>query len=61
MGQLVKTAPNIAQKITAYRRIVGFRNILVHGYASVDDKLVWGIVETDVPTLLAEVDGLLDQ
>jgi Protein of unknown function DUF86 len=32
-------------------RIVAFRNILVHGYATVDNRLVWGVVERDLAGL----------
>ncbi|MEA3278028.1 MAG: DUF86 domain-containing protein [Pseudomonadota bacterium] len=34
-----------------WREISGFRNILVHDYLGVDLKLVWGIVERDLPAL----------
>jgi uncharacterized protein with HEPN domain len=40
-------------------RIVAFRNVLIHGYATVDDQLVWGVVERDLPTLLATITRML--
>jgi uncharacterized protein with HEPN domain len=33
--------------------------ILVHGYASVDDKIVWGVIETSLAPLREAVKGLL--
>ncbi len=36
------------------------RNILIHGYAEVDDRLVWDVAETKLPVLRREVDVLLD-
>ena len=45
--------------ITRARRIVDFRNQLTHAYATVDDALVWAIVENDVPVLKRECTALL--
>lgn len=59
LGQLAKLDERIAAKITEYRRIIAFRNILIHGYAQVDDRLVWDIVENKLPALRQEVDTLL--
>jgi uncharacterized protein YutE (UPF0331/DUF86 family) len=41
-----------------YLRLIGFRNILVHGYADIEDLLVWGLVQSKLPELLAVVRGL---
>ena len=41
------------------RRIVSFRNRLVHGYSQTDHEIVWGILEKDLPTLQEEVASLL--
>ncbi|MET0187742.1 MAG: HepT-like ribonuclease domain-containing protein [Pseudonocardia sediminis] len=41
-------------------QVVGFRNILIHGYAKVDDLLVWQAV-ADLPELRAVLVGLLDE
>jgi len=48
-----------AAQITEYERIIAFRNILIHGYAEVDDRIVWDILQTELPTLLQEVETLL--
>lgn len=44
LGQLRKSDPEIAAQIADLPRVVAFRNVLIHGYASVDDVLVWGVV-----------------
>ena len=49
----------MAEGITHYRRVISFRNILAHGYAGVDDMLVWDMVRTRLGDLLREVDELL--
>jgi len=61
LSQLGKHAPEVLQKIPSSGRIIGFRNILIHGYAMVDDKIVWGVVETHLPPLRAVVSRLLSQ
>jgi uncharacterized protein with HEPN domain len=46
--------------ISENRRIIAFRNILVHGYADVADRLVWDIVQAKLPLLRREVADLLE-
>jgi len=57
--QLDKLAPDLAKQLSEYPRIIAFRNILIHGYAEVDDRLVWDILESRVGTLHEEVSSLL--
>ena len=61
LAQLVKLDPSIAARISEYRRIIAFRNILIHGYADVDDRLVWDILETRLPLLRREAEALLGE
>ncbi len=42
-----------------WRSIVGARNRLAHGYLGIDDDVVWDIVETDIPRVLAQLRRLL--
>jgi hypothetical protein len=41
VGNLSKIDPQSAERIRGYRRLIAFRNVLIHGYAEVDDQLVW--------------------
>jgi uncharacterized protein with HEPN domain len=59
MAALSRAAPQTFVSITHARRIVDFRNQLTHEYPTVDDALVWALVERDVPVLHRECSALL--
>jgi uncharacterized protein with HEPN domain len=61
LAQLAKIDQEAANRISDWRRIVDFRNVLAHGYAVVDDRLVWDILQSKLPTLEREVSALLDR
>jgi uncharacterized protein with HEPN domain len=56
---LRRVAPTIADTIPDISQIIAFRNVLIHAYATVDVKLVWGVIENDLPTLTTAIDELL--
>ncbi len=49
----------LLEKIRDCRSIISFRNILAHGYDTIEDRIVWGIIENDLKTLLEDVETLL--
>lgn len=51
LNRLSKEDPATAGRIQDLARIVAFRNILVHGYAMVDDRIVWEVVITRLEPL----------
>lgn len=59
LGQLRRQAPAVAEQIDSLPRIVNFRNVLIHGYATIDNTLVWGFVETHLDPLVARLKELL--
>lgn len=59
MTQLAKVDETVAGRISHYERIIAFRNVLAHQYADVDERLVWNVVETNLPALVREVAALL--
>lgn len=61
LAALRRVDPALAAEIPELPRIVAFRNILVHGYATVDDRLVWGVVERDLAGLRDALARLLPQ
>ena len=52
LDQLSKVDVETALRIGAsLPPIVAFRNILSHGYASVDNRSVWGVMDAQLPDL----------
>ena len=42
-----------------WRLISDSRNRLIHGYASVDLKVLWGIVQDDLPELIEQLKAII--
>ena len=61
LSQALRIEPNLALRISDTQRIIAFRNRLIHGYASVSDELVWGVLEANLPTMHREIRALLDE
>lgn len=61
LNKLSKVAPEVASSIPDLPRIVAFRNILIHGYATVDDALVWQLLIEKLPALQDVLQALLDE
>jgi uncharacterized protein with HEPN domain len=59
MSKLLKIDPTIP--ISHSRTIVNLRNKVIHAYDSVDDILIWKIVNKDLPLLLIESNTLLNE
>jgi uncharacterized protein with HEPN domain len=51
LKNLRNSDPATAGRIPDVARIIGLRNILAHGYAAVDDAVVWGAASQRVPEL----------
>jgi len=61
LAQLSRRDPDTTKSIPEVPRVVAFRNILVHGYADIDNELVWGILKTSLPTLKDRLRPLLEE
>lgn len=59
LSQLSRADAELAGRVPELGEIIGFRNILVHGYAIVDDEQVWHTID-DLVALRAALRGLID-
>ena len=59
LSQLAKNSPDLAAEIPHWREAIGFRNVLIHGYAKVDDARVWQVAQVNLPAMAKAVDRLL--
>ncbi len=47
-------------KLTNARKIVDARNRIIHGYDTISDDVIWGIIINHLPKLKIEVEALLN-
>ena len=59
LNQLSRIDADTTLRINDFRRIIALRNILIHGYAKVDHRVLWSILRQKLPTLRKEIDALL--
>ncbi len=57
-GQVTDDTKNKFPEI-AWNKMRGLRNILVHEYFGIDNKVVWEIIKEDLPELRQQVELLL--
>lgn len=58
-ARLARHDPAIAARISGYRDIIGFRNVIAHGYDILDSERVRNAIERDIPILYEETAALL--
>lgn len=59
MNRILKENNEI--QISDSRKIVAVRNRIIHGYDSVSDEVIWGIVIKQLPILKAEVEKMFSE
>ena len=59
LNRIGRSDESILTRLTDHRRIIAFRNILIHGYDSIDVEIVWQVIRHRLPELLLEVEALL--
>jgi len=59
MNRVLKQNDQI--EISDSKKIVAVRNRIIHGYDSVSDDVIWGIVIKQLPILKAEIEKLLQE
>jgi len=57
MNRIIKEDPGF--HIENSKKIIGLRNQIIHGYDSVSDENIWGIINIHLPKLKSEIDSLI--
>lgn len=58
IGEAVKNLPDdLCDRYSEveWRKIAGLRNILVHAYFTIEDEIIWDVVQTKIPGLRAAI------
>lgn len=59
--RLSESDAETAARLGPVKRMIAFRNIIVHGYDMLDHEVVWSVIETDLPSLLDNATVLLQE
>ncbi|KAA6440609.1 DUF86 domain-containing protein [Dyadobacter flavalbus] len=57
MNRIIKKDNSV--QITNSRKLVDVRNRIIHGYDSVSDEVIWGIIVKHLPVLQIEIEELI--
>lgn len=52
LNRLSRHFPAVAAEIPELRSVVGFRNMLSHGYDAVDQRVVWSLAKRELASLM---------
>ena len=55
LNRIKNTDSELLEKISEHHRIIGFRNILIHGYDIIDEAIVWQAITKHLPILVKEI------
>lgn len=61
LGEAARHVPDKVRALAPdipWRRIVGVRNILIHGYLGIDNDIVWDIVRNGIAPLRKALENL---
>jgi len=64
IGEATKSIPeDIRNRYTSidWQKIIGLRNIIVHTYFSVDDEIIWDIIQTKLAPLKSSIETILER
>jgi uncharacterized protein with HEPN domain len=51
--------PDVAARFPQAPKVIGFRNVLAHGYDAVENERVWRTASSDIPPLLTLLSSLI--
>jgi uncharacterized protein with HEPN domain len=63
IGEAARHIPDEVQTLmpdVEWQRIIGVRNVFVHGYFGITSDVLWDIVETSVPRLRGQIGTFIE-
>jgi len=61
LSRISRLDDSLLEGISEHERIIGFRNVIIHGYDTIDVDIVWDAVINHLPKLKQQAQQLLDE
>ncbi len=59
LKQLAQRNPKLFASIDQGPEIIGFRNKITHEYITINNQLIWGVIQSELPALIERCQMLL--
>ncbi|NWQ40287.1 DUF86 domain-containing protein [Bacillus sp. EB106-08-02-XG196] len=62
IGEATKNIPDVIRNVNPeieWRKMAGMRDMMIHGYFSINERIVWDVVQNKIPPLKKQVEQLL--
>ncbi len=60
LNRIKRLDRSLLAMIPEHERIIGFRNVISHGYDIIDPELVWDAIQNHLPSLRSVIENLLN-
>ena len=60
LNRIKKIDMNILKNINNWKEIIGFRNVISHGYDVIEDEIIWDSIQKNIPVLLAQLQEIVE-
>ena len=57
----VSLETQIAYSVVPWKKMIGMRHVLVHGYFEIDLDIVWSVIENDLQSLKRQIEDVFRQ
>lgn len=61
VNRLSRIDPALVQTLGNFPQVIAFRNVVVHGYDIIEDAIVWGIIQNEIPRLISSTQAAIQQ
>lgn len=60
LNRINKINIGMLANVDNWREIIGFRNVIAHGYDVVEDEIVWDSIKRNIPELLKQLNKIIE-
>ncbi len=58
-NRVFKMNEEILISVNSWKEIIGFRNVIIHGYDALSDDIVWDTIINNIPVLIKDLQTLI--
>lgn len=60
LNRIKKINVGMLANVDNWKEIIGFRNVIAHGYDVVEDEIVWDSIKRNIPALLKQLNKIIE-